>query len=385
MIELDRCPICKSKNRTVVAEFNGLIAHAEMRGSDFSRYDYSLCWGCGVVYATRRPAGREYDHLYRHYNEFLGREDKTKSNLFVHEGALDAAMESELDRSLLPWWQLRDAEVATGDRIVVPLRNDMESQSPHIGNLLGQMKLAGSRVLEIRSKAGFLADFLKRVAGAREVCVMALFPVSEYAIRRLYGLPVETCINFEHLEVPFDGKFDLIIAHHVFVHSLKPDDFFRSMRKRLRSDGVLYLCQEADDDRMYGLGENLFGELRCFHFQQFDLEACARAARRFGFEPELLRHKSPGGRRSEFVMLARKVEETDYRPIGEEQLRARLELYRRWRDESMMSLQPELHALFDEDIEEVRQRLLARGAARVGSGGEFALEREMKFLHQGPG
>jgi hypothetical protein len=73
MRTLSACPTCRESDRTPVCEYNGLVLLDAKRDADVSRYEYALCSGCGLVYATRRPVGDEYTALLRDFDENLGR------------------------------------------------------------------------------------------------------------------------------------------------------------------------------------------------------------------------------------------------------------------------------------------------------------------------
>jgi hypothetical protein len=61
MYSVDACMVCGEAQRTIIAEYNRLIFIESMRQSDLARFNYALCHGCGLVYATRRPERAEYD------------------------------------------------------------------------------------------------------------------------------------------------------------------------------------------------------------------------------------------------------------------------------------------------------------------------------------
>jgi hypothetical protein len=68
-------------------EYNGLVLLDYMRQSELCRYDYALCHGCGLVYATRRPDGDELQFLTDHFDEFLGRDRRKAAPLSADERA----------------------------------------------------------------------------------------------------------------------------------------------------------------------------------------------------------------------------------------------------------------------------------------------------------
>ena len=57
---LTACPACRAAERTVVCEWNKLALLDTAPDAEASRYDFAVCHGCGVLYATRRPIGDRY-------------------------------------------------------------------------------------------------------------------------------------------------------------------------------------------------------------------------------------------------------------------------------------------------------------------------------------
>jgi hypothetical protein len=102
MYSVTECSVCGETARSLVSEFNRLIAIDSMRESLFARSDYVLCHGCGLVYASLRPGAEEYDFLYANFNEFLSRTSKLPQAIFSETGPLTAEMREELDRFYVP-------------------------------------------------------------------------------------------------------------------------------------------------------------------------------------------------------------------------------------------------------------------------------------------
>ena len=57
-LDLDRCPGCATAERTVAAKKSILLEQNIF--ADSKTYNYALCHGCGMVYATHRPVGASY-------------------------------------------------------------------------------------------------------------------------------------------------------------------------------------------------------------------------------------------------------------------------------------------------------------------------------------
>ena len=378
MYVLDACLVCGSSERTIVAEYNRLIVVDWMWQNELARYDYALCHGCGIVYATRRPNHEEYEFLYEHFNEFLKRTVTEQTNIFNYPGPLTPDIVRELQSALVPWWELRNANIAENDRVVEPLRWEFHDMLGDLPVLIRHGELSGSKILQIRAKSGAFADLLMRVFGAAQVDVISLFPVCEYVAKEVYGLRAKSCLDYENFSVPFDEVYDLILANHMLVHCLDYASMFATINDHLTADGWLFIRKELDDTLLFQRGKNLFAELRPFHFQQFDVPVLERILRRFGFIPHELRQKDI--KRPEVIGIAARSERQDFDPIAKEELEARLALYREWRDESLISLPPDrAAALFGDEVEQARARLTARNAFKLDKTGKPRVPRPLRF------
>lgn len=361
MRALTSCPVCEGHSNEGVAEFNGLLAHAEMRETELCRYDYRLCHRCGTVFAGRRPTGGEYELLYGRFNEMLHRAGQ--EGPIQHEGPLTDALTAELDRNPV-WWRAASVDGDLGSSI----RKEIRLQVPHLAPLVSHCQIQDARVLEIRTKVGFLASFLKEVLGARDACVMTTWPIQQALVERLPGVQCATGAHAEHLSIPFEGPFDVVIAPHVYTHAAHPEQFFAEIRRVLAPRGWLYLCQEPDDTRLSARGKNLFSELKCFHFQQVDQPAYNRALQVHGFAVAASGYKEQGRSSAEMWALGRLSAKARLEPIGEAALHERRALYTRWRDESILALPPHLQQLFGAEVDDISRRAVARGYATMKDG-----------------
>ena len=346
-----------------------------MREADLARYDYSLCHGCGVVYAALRPERDEYARLLADFDENLGRPEDSASNPVVNDVRLTDHDRAELRHRLRHGWLVSE-EDRPADWIPA-LLDDRMQHAPHLDLILSSTPPRGARVLEIRSSTGWLLDVLRRVLDA-EVYAMPAFEVQQLIIDEVYGIPSGELVDFARFEIPYDGQFDLIISKHMFTHVLEPDRFFAVLRERLRPGGQVYLYVENDDLEIDARGKNLFGEMKCFHFQNFDLPSFARVLRRQGFEPRFVRHVS----RASMAALAKVDPATAGTSIDPEELAERVARYRRWRDESVLSLPKRALSLFGDELELVERRALERGYARREPDGRVLPLRKLKLVHE---
>jgi SAM-dependent methyltransferase len=374
MWRIEACPICASGDNEPVAEFNGLIAHAEMRQTELCRYDYRLCGHCGTVFAASRPVGDDYRMLYERFNEMLGREGI--DNPIVQEGPVTPTNARQIAARPV-WWNLSEHEGS----LAASMRKEIRLQTPYLSPLVTHCRIEGAHILEIRSKMGFMASFLTRVLGARDAKVMITFPTQQAVVEELHGLTATTGALDEDFRIPFDGPFDIIIVPHVFIHALEPAKFFAEIRRIMAPKGWLMLCQEPDDERLFDRGKNLFSELKCFHFQQVDCAAYARALESHGFKVAAVGHKEPGRPSAEMWALARLSGKARLEPIAVDALRARRAMYERWRDESVLALPEEMRALFAADLTAIEKRALSGGYG-VAADGRVRPARDMHMTYE---
>src|SRR6266850_4594486 len=75
ILTLEQCPVCGGAESTKVSRYNRFVLFDRVPDAAAPIYNYSLCHGCGVVYAGRRPAGERYRWLLERFEETLGRTD----------------------------------------------------------------------------------------------------------------------------------------------------------------------------------------------------------------------------------------------------------------------------------------------------------------------
>jgi hypothetical protein len=381
MYTLDRCVVCEKSERTLIAEYNRLIAVNDMWQSDLARSDYMLCHYCGLVYASRRPDRAEYEFLYANFNEFLARDPiKLEQNIFNVPEPLDAGLKQEIDDGLLRFWELRKGQDGSG-RVRAPALFEFNGLVGDLPDLLLNKSLEHATVLQVRGKTALFADLLVRVFGAKQVDLLTLFPVHQYAAESM-GFRAVSGLDYGEFAIPFDNRYDVIIETHVFIHMLDPAQTFSVLRKHLNDGGALVVRKESDDVRLFNRRRNLFSELRPFHFQQFDIPVLARMLRRFGFEPLTLRHPHP--KKSDLTGVAAAVTPTMPDGMGAEELASRLAMYRAWREESIVSLPRERSkALFGDECDEAHQRVAARGGLAPDKKGRPKAQRLFAEMQAG--
>lgn len=366
MLVVHTCPACAGSDATPVFEYNGLVLLDYMRDTPYSRYDYRLCHTCGLVYASRRPEGEELTFLYSRFDEFLGREDKLA---YSAEGVRD---------HLAHGWLRSEEEGTTRDDLVRKVYNKQISESVHVPIIAAKVPLRGMRILELRATTGLMLDMFRKFFGAAGVYAM---PMSEHYRNVIDALnPMETAIvDFDALDIPFPGTFDLVISRHMLTHALRLEHVCRTLHRVIAPSGWLYLHLENDDATMFSRRKNLFGEMKCFHFQNFDVDTLGRMLRWNGFEPEFVRHARDG--RSELICLARRLDAPREARISPAGLDARRRMYEEWRDRSVLSAPGSIKALLAAEMPALEARSLERGYAVQDRKGGVVATRPLRLMH----
>ncbi|SRR6266545_1509407 len=366
MIAVANCPACAGSGATPVFDYNGLVLLDYMRDSPQSRYDYRLCHTCGLVYAGLRPEGEELTFLYSRFDEFLGRDDK---RAYPRDSVRD---------HLAHGWLPSEEEGTARDDLVRSVYNKQISESMHVPIIASKVPLQGTRILELRATTGLMLDLFKRFFGAAEVYAM---PMSEHYRNVIDALnPMETAIiDFEALDIPFPGTFDLVVARHMLTHALRFDHLWHTLHRIIAPSGWLYLHLENDDAIMFSRRKNLFGEMKCFHFQNFDLDTLGRMLRWNGFEPEFVRHARDG--RSELICLARRLDGPREARITPQALDARIRMYEEWRDRSVLSAPDSVRTLLAAEMPALEARAVARGYAVQDRKGRIVAVKPLRVMH----
>src|SRR5258706_9872055 len=79
-ISVSACGACGSSERTVVCAWNKLALLESSPDERAWRYDFAVCHGCGLMYATEPPVGRRYRYLPDHFEDVVDKVDKDGSN-----------------------------------------------------------------------------------------------------------------------------------------------------------------------------------------------------------------------------------------------------------------------------------------------------------------
>jgi SAM-dependent methyltransferase len=368
MREQATCFGCGSTAWSEVFEYNGLVLLDYMQESPLARPHYAICHVCGMVFATQRPAGDGLAFLYSRFDEFLGRTEETL------EAAVgdDAAAERRLSAG---WLVSEEAGVAAEDWLPEVLAFRV-AEGYHADIISALVPLQGARILELRSFDGYMLQQFKGRHGAADVVAMAMSEAQRRMIERLHDVPARV-IDFDEMALP-DGEFDLVVARHMLTHALNPERFWESITRAVAPGGWLYLYLENDDAVMFAKLKNLFGEMKCFHFQNFDLASLARVLRFRGFTPTFIRHPKAG--KSEMVCLARR-EPARFEPIAAEALAARRDMYAQWRALSVLSAPVAVRKRYADALDDLQRLVHDGGMVRPNRDGKL-VPLKMRLMHE---
>ncbi len=279
------CPVGGEAGRAAVCKFNKMITMVTVPDRHAAVYDYMLCHGCGIVYASRRPAGPRFQWLLEHFEENLGRTQpggRRGGKLTLSSYELDDAARANLRALASHGVFVSEHRGLSPKDHLWQLQADRFANARHVELLGSLLTLQAPRVLEIRSRLGSISNALRRLYGAT-VSTMALFPNQRFLIQEVYGLPA-TAIDFDHFAVPDEGPYDLVVANHMVTHTVRPGEFLRTVRDRLAPGGHVYFYNEPLEDEFLRDEKSMFNTLNAFHLQTFDRESFVRALAAAGLE-----------------------------------------------------------------------------------------------------
>ena len=372
IVHCEVCPVCGHEGRTLVCDYNKFITFRRPPDPAAAKYDYSLCHGCGVVYAASRPAGARYRWLFENFEATIGRAPSRKQSvrkLALSAFALDEDDERELRAALSRGVFVSEHERVSRKEYIPGLLGDRLAGAPHAEILSSLLDLRRARVLEIRSRSGAISAILARAHAVRPH-VMALFEHQRFVIGELYGLAT-SAVDFEAFAVPAEGPFDLIIANHMLTHAVRPGAFLATVSNALVPGGHLYLYNEPTEGEYLSDGKSMFNTLNAFHLQAFDGPALTRALDAHGFETHFLTSHD-----QTFSSLSRKrPRSTGSATLSDAERNRRVALYGRARDASILMLPAAERAQFAGEWEAVVARALSEGTAVIGGEGQVRPRR----------
>ena len=371
IVTLAACPVCGHRDRTLVCEFNKFVLMSRPPDEAACRYDYVLCHGCGVVYASQRPVGERYQWLFTHFEETIGRADtglRSVRKLTLSAFALTDDERQELRHALQKGVFVSDHLGVSRKDYVPSLLPDRLAVAPHVELLGSLLDLKGSRTLEIRSRSGALSAALARLYGVQATAASP-FEHQRLVTTELYGIP-SFPMDFETFVVPEGGPYNVIVANHFLTHAVQPKCFLTAVREALVPGGHLYLYNEPDEAEFTAEGRSMFNTLNAFHLQTFDGPSLVRALAANGFEVVFQSHH--GG---SFMCLAHAASQRAAVSLPGKELVDRRTRYAHARDVALMGAPADVRARFGRLWQEAADRTLAAGDAEVDHTGRVRLRK----------
>jgi SAM-dependent methyltransferase len=364
--------VCGGAERTLVNPWNKFILIPKAPDQTSARYDYSVCHGCGVLYATRRPVGGRYNFLLAHFGEVVAKRGSRGTgditNRLLNPYPLTDADRDELRRLSEHGVFVSDHLGLTGKQYLAPLLRDRFENCVHTDIIGSLLEPRGARVVEVRSRAGTILDGLRRAWGAT-VYAMPIWESQQFLLRELFGITTSPLIDFEHFTIPFDGEFDLIICNHMFTHALRPRDFFAELRRRLKPGGHIYLYHDPDDVEFLGGNQSMFATLNPLHMQAFDQASLVRALAANGFETVFIK-----GRNLHHLVLARLASSSPVmKPMTGKQRDLRVDAYRQAFDRAVLGVDEALRPRVAAEWPAAVERAVAAGVADYDERGRLRL------------
>lgn len=371
-LEVDACPVCRHTERTLVNAWNKLILIAKAPDQTSARYNYSVCHGCGVLIATRRPVGGRYHFLLEHFGEVVAKRGSRGTgeitNRLLNPYPLTDTDRDELRRLAAHGVFVSDHLGLTGKQYLAPLLRDRLENSIHTDIIGSLIEPRGARVVEVRSRAGTILDGLRRAWGAT-VYAMPIWESQQFLLRELFGITTSNLIDFEHFTIPFEGEFDLIVCNHMFTHALRPRDFFAELRRKLKPGGHIYLYHEPDDVEYLAGNQSMFATLNPLHMQAFDQASFVRALAANGFETVFIK-----GRNLHHLVLARLAPNApDMVPMPTKARKARVEAYQQAFDRAVLGVDEQLRLRVAAEWPAAVERAVAAGVAEYDERGRLRL------------
>ena len=364
---LDACPVCHDASGTIVGEYNRFLVYGSPPEPAFHIYNYTLCGGCGVVYAARRPRGERFRRLVANFNEGLGRPDPKEpllsSRALTEEERRKIAMRASAGSFV------SELDDRWPDRATPRLQKDIYKLGGHIECIDALVPLKkGDRVIEVRSRSGVILAALRRRHQV-DVYAVPIFEGQQQLVREAHGIPADHLIDFETGYLPYEGEFDLIIANHMLTHAVDPGAMLRHWRSRLKPNGHLYVYFEPDEEEFLCLEQSMFRVLNAFHLQTFNTRALGRMLRTHGFEPIYVGHSE-----ADYMhCLARASTPEPARMPAAEGTRRRRR-YEAVRDIAILQAPPALKSFFADEWTTALERASKRGDVTMDERGRLTFK-----------
>jgi hypothetical protein len=365
-----RCGVCGSSERTIVLEFNRFAMLDTAPDEPSRQYDYAVCHGCGVLYASRRPVGARYRALLEGFQETLGRVQRgmphDRHPMLYPYPLSDDERQVLTRRASAGVWQ---SEHEPRRRDAMPhLWRDRLANAPHIELLSSLAPVRGAAVLELRPRSGAIGAALRERFDA-SVDILPLFESQAVIAESAYGLTPLGLLDYETFDVPGDRTYDLVVGNHLLVHAVRPERFFQMLRDRVRPGGHVYVYNEPDDAEYLVGTASAIRVLNAFHLQAFDAAALQYAFGVNGFATRFLAHTDGYN----FALLAERAAEGAPAVHAVPDVQGRVTAYQQARLSALLRALPESERLVACDWPAVTEQAIACGLAELDSKGRVKL------------
>lgn len=366
---LAACPFCGDPDRTVVCPWNKFILLESAPDPSSARYDYAVCHGCGVLYATRRPTGARYRFLLERFGEVTAKRAGGQiTNLLLDPEPLTDEGRERLRRLAARGVFVSDHLALRKHEYLAPLLRDRLANSMHTDVIGALLEPRGWRVLEVRSRAGTILDGLRRAWGA-DVYAMPIWESQQFLLREVYGIETSDVIDFDRFAIPFDGRFDLIICNHMLTHALRPDAFFDVLAAKLSPAGHLYFHNDPDDAEFLSGTQSMLASMNPLHMQAFDQGSVRRALEARGFRMVFQTRQQNGGH----CCLAARDGAFEPGRQSDAERDARVEAYRRAFDSAVLRVEEGMRSRVAAAWPAAVERAVATGVAEFDARGRLRI------------
>ena len=365
---LDACPCCGGEEFTLVSEFNRFLTSQHAPDACASRYHYSLCHRCGVVFARIRPVGPRFRTLLERFEDTLGRHGKPGTGIDLLGSRRLSPDQAAGLRETAARGVFGSADGPDGHPALPALLRDRLAVSAHVEILTSLLRFSEPRVLELRPRFGAIGAAIRRSAGG-ETFALPLFEAQQIIVGEVYGTRADVLLDYDQFTIPYEGSFDLVVANHMMTHAVRPAAMLAAIRERLAPGGHLYLYNEPDEGDFLDGGKSMFKTLNPFHVQTFDMASLKRALQTAGFRPIFSTHYQ-----GNCVVLA-EVAEPRLDGLGVKARARRLARYGAARDRSILMLPDSLRGHFRHEWEAVIGRAFDSGLVTFDDKGSLRLRK----------
>jgi len=250
------CPSCASANTEPMFQGNDLSIWLTI-DRRLKASDYRLCADCALLFAARRQKPAVASAYYDLFAEIEGRG-------YAHYP---------------PPAKYLKGKRALGDLLCQQMRD------------CGLLR-PGMRILHIRCDSGGLLSALREAVPDASLCGLDYFD-SNIRFLREQDFSDVARLHPDRLEISIGGKFDLVIANHVFTHSLDPAADARVIRAAIADDGSVFSYNEVDHTLLFDPESEYFsrGDVNNYHKQLFTVASFKSFLARYGFASSLLERR----------------------------------------------------------------------------------------------